>query len=367
VTFIVPCYKLAHLLPECLDSILAQTYSDFEILVMDDCSPDNTAEVAKAYEAADPRVKHVRNDPNLGHLRNYNKGIGLAQGRYVWLISADDRLRRPYALQKYVDMFELHPKVGYVFCPGFALENGVESGLLNFSVHSEKDTVFPGAEFALKLLNGNSVVAASGLVRTECYQALGMFPVDLPYAGDWYLWLLFALHYDVAYLAEPLVNYRAHPLCITNTLSARVRVADDFAVIWRALYECRKVGLRSNARLTQNHLAGRYVSHIIRPTRGDGIDMTLDECTESIRKNASSTRDEIALRSDVLTKLGDHYFWLNEFNTSVDYYKKGLQQNTLKSSLWMKYLLLRLGSAGIGFRKGLFSLRQALHGRHSEQ
>src|SRR5947209_11370258 len=83
VSFVVPCYKLAHLLPECINSILSQTFKDFEILIMDDCSPDNTEEIARSFK--DPRVKHIRNDPNLGHLRNYNKGIELSRGRYIWL------------------------------------------------------------------------------------------------------------------------------------------------------------------------------------------------------------------------------------------------------------------------------------------
>jgi glycosyltransferase involved in cell wall biosynthesis len=63
VSFVVPCYKLGHLLRECVDSILCQTYSDFEVLIMDDCSPDNTPEVAQSFQ--DPRVKYIRNDPVL--------------------------------------------------------------------------------------------------------------------------------------------------------------------------------------------------------------------------------------------------------------------------------------------------------------
>src|ERR1035437_10777645 len=94
VTFIVPCFKLAHLLPECINSILSQTYESFEIIVMDDCSPDPTEAAPRSF--TDPRVKYVRNQVNLGHLRNYNKGIDLSAGDYIWLISADDRLRAPY-------------------------------------------------------------------------------------------------------------------------------------------------------------------------------------------------------------------------------------------------------------------------------
>lgn len=85
-SFVIPCYNLGHLLAECVDSILSQTYQDFEILIMDDCSPDNAAEVAATF--ADPRVRYFRNECNLGHLRNYNKGIALAAGR---VCSADFR------------------------------------------------------------------------------------------------------------------------------------------------------------------------------------------------------------------------------------------------------------------------------------
>src|ERR1035437_2272954 len=94
VTFVVPCYNLAHLLPECINSILTQSYEDFEILIMDDCSPDATPQVAQSFR--DPRVKHIRNEKNLKHLANYNKGISMARGAYVWLISADDLLFKPY-------------------------------------------------------------------------------------------------------------------------------------------------------------------------------------------------------------------------------------------------------------------------------
>src|ERR1700687_5683815 len=123
ISFVIPCYKLAHFLNECVDSILGQTYADYEILIMDDCSPDNTSEVANSFH--DPRVKCIRNNDNLGHLRNYNKGIRLSRGRYIWLVSADDRLRHSYALERYVQVMASHPEVGYTFCPGMGLRNGV--------------------------------------------------------------------------------------------------------------------------------------------------------------------------------------------------------------------------------------------------
>src|SRR5262245_28867868 len=97
VRFIVPCHNLAHLLPNCLNSILAQTYSDFDALIMDDCSPAHTPEVAQA--CSDRRVRHVRHARNLGNIGNDKKGMALSRGPYIWLISADDYLQWEYLLQ----------------------------------------------------------------------------------------------------------------------------------------------------------------------------------------------------------------------------------------------------------------------------
>jgi glycosyltransferase involved in cell wall biosynthesis len=192
-SFIVLCYKLAHLLPECVDSILSQTYTDFEVLIMDDCSPDRTAEVAKSFQ--DPRVKHIRNDKNLGLLGNQNEGVRLSRCKYVWIISADDYLRRPYILQRYVDLMEKHPNVGYAFCPGIIVENGQETGVQGS--YGKRDRIVSGHVFLKTLVGGSMVIAASAMARRECYERISLFPTDITWAGarvnmcwagDWYLW-----------------------------------------------------------------------------------------------------------------------------------------------------------------------------------
>jgi len=73
VSFVVPCYNLGHLVSECVTSILSQSYSDLEVLILDDCSPDQTLEVVRSFR--DPRAQHIRNDPNRGHPHNYNTCI----------------------------------------------------------------------------------------------------------------------------------------------------------------------------------------------------------------------------------------------------------------------------------------------------
>ena len=128
VSFIVPCYNLAHLLADCVNSILMQSYSNFEVLIMDDCSPDHTPEVAQSF--SDHRIRYIRNERNLGNIGNYNRGISLTKGDYIWLISADDYLQMDYVLHRYVQVMKSHPKVGYVFSPVIALENGQQTGIM---------------------------------------------------------------------------------------------------------------------------------------------------------------------------------------------------------------------------------------------
>jgi glycosyltransferase involved in cell wall biosynthesis len=216
VTFVVPCYKLAHLLSDCVTSVLNQTFTDLELLIMDDCSPDNTPEIAASF--TDPRVKHIRNPRNLGHLQNYNKGIATARGKYIWLISADDTLRRSYALERYVQLLDKHANVGYVFSPAVQLRDGQEWGALDYSICWHTDHIFDGRQWLAKLIQRNRIVAASAMARKECYEKLSVFPLNLPWNGDWYLWCLFALYSDVGYFAEPMVCYREHDLNITHTL-----------------------------------------------------------------------------------------------------------------------------------------------------
>src|SRR5262249_30433106 len=156
-------------------------------------SPDDTPAVAQSF--ADPRVRHVRHERNLGHLRNYNAGIAMSRGEYIWLISADDCLRGRTVLERYVSLLDANPRVGYVFCQGVGLTDEGETGLLPYSSHGSSDAIFRGHAFVERLIRGNTILAAAGMVRRQCYDKVGMFPLDMPWGGDWYLWLAFAVHF----------------------------------------------------------------------------------------------------------------------------------------------------------------------------
>ena len=346
VSFVVPCYKLAHLLSECVDSILCQTFGDFEVLIMDDCSPDNTEEVARSFQ--DPRVTYVRNDENVGHLRNYNKGIGMSRGKYIWLISADDRLRTRDLLEHYVRVMEDKPSVGYACCPAFKLDRGIETEIEGRLV--SKDTIFKGQEFLKILLKGNFVIAASGIVRRTCYETCGAFPLDLPYTGDWFLWCLFAIHFDVAYFADPMVNYRAHELSMTNYLmnhnSSRA-LKEGFSVLWRVRKHAQQVGANRVVQLCEASLARLYGHHLVggafqkRPYH-----LTEEELDVSLLRETTAAPVQDWIRARAWTTVGDSSFGRRDFAAAGAYYKRALRYDRSMLKIWIKRLLVDSGYFG---------------------
>ena len=360
VSFVVPCYRLAHLLKECVDSILAQTFGDLEVLIMDDCSPDDTPQIAKSF--TDPRVRHIRNDPNLGHLRNYNKGIFLARGQFIWLISADDRLRRPYIVERYVDFMDRHPAAGFAFCPGMGLEDGNETSLLRYSYHGDKDQLFPGPQFFIKLLKSNSVLAASGMVRRDVYEKLGMFPLNMPFGGDWYLWLLFALHYDVAYLAEPMVHYRQHAQSMTNVLNEedpRICTKDDLRVLWQIKRRAEEAQCMELASLVDDFIVDR-ATLFLASVRNNGPRpwYTFEDFEGSVIENAPSEEERRRIRSRVYSRVADEIFWLRNYSLSNELYQRSLKLQFFQPKVWLQWLLLQAGRPGIRLREAQLALRR---------
>jgi hypothetical protein len=337
-----------------VNSILGQTYRELEVLIMDDCSPDNTAEVARSF--SDSRVRHIRNDPNLGHLRNYNKGMGMCHGKYIWLISADDYLRKPHVLEKYVAVLDGNPRAGYAFCPGFGVLNGRETEILGrYPVRWQRDGIVRGHVLLRKLLYWNFVLAASGLVRRECYDKLGAFPLDMPWAGDWYLWCLFALHYDVAYFAEPMVCYRTHELSMTNKLfkeDVATCCEEDVRIPWMIKQKADEAGFRAVSRDCLNAVADMYARIIA--TRRYGMSkpsLTLEQFEESLSRHTSNQRERERVRARAYAGVGNEYYWQAETALAKEFYGRALEKDPWMPAVRIKRLLLSLGKSGDYVRK----------------
>jgi glycosyltransferase involved in cell wall biosynthesis len=323
---------------------------------MDDCSPDQTPDVAKSF--SDSRVRYVRNERNLGNLRNYNKGIEVARGKYIWLISADDRLRHRNVLERYVKLMESHAGVGYVFCPAVGLKNGIETGIVQWTMNGHRNAVLSGRHFLATLLSGNCVAAPATMVRKECYEKISKFPLDLPYAGDWYLWCVFALHCDVAYFAEPMVNYRLHDLSMTNQLSRRQRVADNLLVWWRLERLAKERGHLALVDKCQAFIAGQYAQCLV-PQNG-GYSMSFEEFEASLQENVPGPSQGGRIRARVYARVADEYYRSERFGSALQYYGLGLQEDPTMLKVRAKRFLLRMGKAGIWVRRRFLGSRRSV-------
>ncbi len=222
VTFVVPTYNYGHYLPECIDSILEQTYPHFEVLILDDCSSDNTSDVVTDLSQKDVRVIYHRNNPNKGHIANYNHGIQLAKGELVWLISADDAIANPDILQTYVNTFVANPTVGFGFCRAQVMDEHskpVEKFIPRkpYPLLDEKACIYKKDDFFKKIIQENFVPVAGVIARKSAYLKTNYYNAKLTHTGDWHLWQQFSLDWDAFYDPTPSVRYRVHQVNMHRT------------------------------------------------------------------------------------------------------------------------------------------------------
>jgi hypothetical protein len=357
VSFVVPCYKLAHYLRECVESILAQSYTNFEVLIMDDCSPDHTPAVAASF--TDPRVCHVRQPQNVGHLRNYNDGIARARGEYIWLISADDWLRSPDVLRRFVEIFDEHPNVTLAFSQAMKVDHGHD---VSFYPRRAGTRICAGTTFLQEaLLDYNCVPAPAAIARKTAYVSAGLFPMDLPHSGDWYLWCRFALAGDVAYVAEPLVNYRQHDDSMSKTLTrerAAAVVADEVEVRWRVKALAEAAGQFAVARACRQAIAEDYALRISRQdTEAAAFSMTPAAVRLSIERLARSAKERRQAAADALACCGDRAADAHDYRRSGELYLSALLTDPWRPRTAVKCALSWIPGLGRRVRHVLGAMR----------
>ena len=216
VSVIVPNHNHARYLVDRLQSILMQTYKDFELLILDDASTDDSLRILKDYYNQ-PQVKLLVNSTNSGSpFRQWNYGISLAAGKYVWIAESDDSAD-PHFLETVVPLLDENPSLGLAYCQSRLLnKEGVDVGnsldwTSDLDPHRWKENFINGGRDELRryLTHKNTIPNASAVItrRSVLNQAL---PVDTSFklCGDWMHWVKVLLQTDLAYVAAPLNNWR---------------------------------------------------------------------------------------------------------------------------------------------------------------
>src|SRR5260221_4901075 len=214
VSTIVPNYNHARFLPQRLDSILAQTFKDYELIVLDDASTDNSREVLERY-ARQAAIQLVFNGANSGStFIQWRKVVELARGEYLWIAESDD-CADPRLLETLAGELQRNPKVGLACCQSYRVDDtGQIDGSCEEWNHAldrqrwSKNYINAGRnEVAQFMVIHNSIPNASAvLVRRELFQRAIRGAETRRLSGDWWTWVRMLLEADIAFVAEPL-NY----------------------------------------------------------------------------------------------------------------------------------------------------------------
>ena len=207
ISVTVPVYNRAHLVGRTIDCILQQTFQDFDVLIVDDASQDNTAEVVKSYCARDPRLKLVVNPVNLGLTRNWNKCLDLAAGPLVQIMQSDDLIDSDY-LQLVSDTFEQYPDLGFVAANCRYID--ANDCVFGSNPSIEPHYYLAGDEAVKALLTGGYPHVSSIIIRRACYEEVGKFSEAIWHGPDMEMDVRLAAHYGFYHFGTVHTSFRRH-------------------------------------------------------------------------------------------------------------------------------------------------------------
>jgi glycosyltransferase involved in cell wall biosynthesis len=199
ITLLMPVFNGEKYLREALDSLLQQTFSDFELLVIDDGSSDGSADIVRSYR--DSRIRFEQNERNLGLITTLNRGLDLARGEFIARMDCDD-ISLPNRLERQIRFMEEHPEVGVI---GTWFEKIRDNGTITVKIPADDATI------RFFLIFDNAFLHSSILLRRSLLERHGLrFDADFPYAEDYEFWVRCASYTQVANIPEVLVRYRDH-------------------------------------------------------------------------------------------------------------------------------------------------------------
>lgn len=206
VSIILPTYNRAHSIRRSIESILRQTYSHWELLVIDDGSADHTEEIVAEIAALDSRVRYYRQPQNRGVAAARNEGIRQARYEYIAFQDSDDVWKED-KLEKQMRVFDEQPRVGMVYC---AFEGEKRDGTRICIPEKSMGIENVQGNLYRLLLQRNVIDAPTVVIHRECLNRVGGFDETLTCLEDWELFLRIAREYEIGCVIEPLLISDIH-------------------------------------------------------------------------------------------------------------------------------------------------------------
>jgi glycosyltransferase involved in cell wall biosynthesis len=209
VSVLIPTYNYGRFLAEAIESVLAQDFQDFELLIADDCSADNTAEVVRPFCARDARVRFEVNSANLGMVNNWNQCLAKARGEYIKFLFGDDKLIHRQALSKMLALLNQYPSAVLAASARAILDKDSNT------VDIYRDLP-EGCHYGRKIItaylmeNGKNLVGEPSVVMFRKTDARRGFDPKYQQIVDVEMWIHLLEKGDLAYTREPLCAFRVH-------------------------------------------------------------------------------------------------------------------------------------------------------------
>ena len=212
ISIIVPTYNRADFLPKAIQSILNQTYQDWEAIIVDDGSTDKTEEIVKDYNES--RIRYIAHKSNLGISTARNTGIKNSKGKYIALLDSDDEWF-PEKLSCQMKTFQEEDlKCGVVCTGGYMVKDDKVLGVK--AIPADLDNFYE------KFLFENITWTSNALVKKECFKKAGLFDENLESCEDWDMWIRIAKYYKFIFLEMPLTKYVIHSGQLSEDLLKKI-------------------------------------------------------------------------------------------------------------------------------------------------
>jgi glycosyltransferase involved in cell wall biosynthesis len=309
VSVIIPNYNHAPYLRQRIDSVLNQTYQDFEVVILDDCSRDNSREIIKEY-ATNPRVKIVFNESNSGSVfKQWNKGLKMATGEYVWLAESDD-YAAPKFLETMVACLDKDTAVGVAFCDSYQVSNdGIkparEKWYGEFAHLYDRDFRANGKEYvAGQMLFRATIPNASAVIfRRVLAEKVGGADETFRVCGDWLFWARVLSYSDLYYISTPLNYFRYHEQTARYTNLKNGAIVEEACRV--ALYILKESPVSpENSKKIREGLGNWFIQAMCSP------DSEIPRARQRNMKRLISELDSSALRRLWFRSSGLQWLWL---------------------------------------------------------
>jgi glycosyltransferase involved in cell wall biosynthesis len=264
VSVCVPTYNFARFLPDCIESVRQQTLTDWELVICDDCSTDETAAVIRGYAIRDSRIRYVENEQRLGMNGNLKRAADSGTGRYLKILCADDWLV-PGCLKTLCGLMEEYPRVVLATC---AEINCNEAGVplrVQF-LFGKPISLISGESMLERMVRGEGFGGNSSfLIRTSAYRAVGGYDRTVHYAGDYDLAARLCRIGDYLHIDRPLFYGRSHPSSSSSQDPKKLLDVLDWFEIPEKIFQPRGLGNREWRRyqMLTGHLTAQYLLNIV--------------------------------------------------------------------------------------------------------